>query len=116
MASFQNSLLDPAIESKVNNLLEKMSLLEKAGQLNQLGANMVGGFDFEAFMDNPDPELLKNVKRDFHEDWIKEGTVGSFLGIQGADEINKLQKIAVEESRLGIPLIFGPENEWNSKP
>ena len=107
MASFQNSLLDPAIESKVNNLLEKMSLLEKAGQLNQLGANMVGGFDFEAFMDNPDPELLKNVKRDFHEDWIKEGAVGSFLGIQGADEINKLQKIAVEESRLGIPLIFG---------
>ncbi|MFT3894478.1 MAG: glycoside hydrolase family 3 N-terminal domain-containing protein [Anaerolineales bacterium] len=82
-----------------------MTFLEKAGQLTQLGPSMVGGFDIEAFLDNP--ELFKDAKRDFHEDWIRRGEVGSYLGVQGAEEINRLQKIAVEESRLGIPMIFG---------
>ncbi|MEI7844963.1 MAG: beta-glucosidase BglX [Chloroflexota bacterium] len=107
MENKQKEMLKPEIEARIDELLAKMTLLEKAGQLTQLGANIVGGFDFEAFMENPDPELMKNVQRDFHEDWIKEGTVGSYLGVQGAEEINRLQKIAVEESRLGIPLIFG---------
>ena len=99
--------LQPEIEAKIDALLSQMTLLEKVGQLTQLGASIVGGFDFTAFMENPDPELLKDIQRDFHEDWIKEGAVGSYLGVQGADEINRLQKIAIEESRLGIPLIFG---------
>src|SRR5512145_3089933 len=100
-------LLNPEIESRIEALLAQMTLLEKAGQLTQLGPSVVGGFDFNAFMENPDPELLKNVQRDFHEDWIKEGTVGSYLGVEGTDEINRLQKISIEQSRLGIPLIFG---------
>ena len=107
MENKQLEMIKPEIEAKIDNLLAQMTLLEKAGQLTQLGANIVGGFDFEAFMENPDPELMKNARRDFHEDWIKAGTVGSYLGIQGADEINRLQKIAIEESRLGIPLLFG---------
>jgi beta-glucosidase len=100
-------LLDPKIEAKIGALLAQMTLLEKAGQLTQLGPSLVGGFDFNDFMENPDPELFKNAKRDFHEEWIKEGAVGAYLGIEGADEINRLQKIAIEQSRLGIPLIFG---------
>jgi len=103
----QNHLLRPEIEQKIDDLLSKMTLLEKAGQLTQLGASIVGGFDWTTFFENPDPDLFKNVQRDFHEEWIKEGTVGSYLGVEGAEEINRLQKIAVEESRLGIPLIFG---------
>ena len=105
MNNKQTELLKPEIEAKINALLAKMTLLEKAGQLTQLGPSMVGGFDMDAFLD--DPELFKNAKRDFHEDWIRKGEVGSYLGVQGAEEINRLQKIAVEESRLGIPMIFG---------
>lgn len=105
MNNKQYELLKPEIEAKIDALLSQMTLLEKAGQLTQLGPSMVGGFDIEAFLDNP--ELFKEAKRDFHEDWIRKGEVGSYLGVQGAEEINRLQKIAIEESRLGIPMIFG---------
>ena len=103
----QAQMIKPEIEKKIDDLLAKMTLTEKAGQLTQLGPSIVGGFDFAAFMENPDPEMFKSVQRDFHEDWIKEGNVGSYLGVQGAKETNRLQKIAIEESRLGIPLIMG---------
>jgi beta-glucosidase len=102
-----SGLIRPEIEKRIDDLLAKMTLLEKAGQLTQLGPSIVGGFDFAAFFENPDPDLFKDIQRDFHEDWIKEGTVGSYLGVQGAAELNRLQRIAVEETRLGIPLIFG---------
>ncbi|MBE0698673.1 MAG: glycosyl hydrolase, partial [Anaerolineaceae bacterium] len=103
----KRSLLLPEIEAKISALISQMTLIEKAGQLTQLGPSIVGGFDFAAFFETPDSEMFKNVQRDFHEDWIKQGAVGSYLGVEGAEEINRLQKIAVEESRLGIPLIFG---------
>jgi len=105
--SKQTLLIKPEIEKRIDALLASMTLEEKAGQLTQLGPSVVGGFDIAAFLENPDPELFKQAQRDFHEDWIKAGAVGSYLGMQGAEEINRLQKIAVEESRLGIPLIFG---------
>ncbi|MBO3803338.1 MAG: beta-glucosidase BglX [Candidatus Brockarchaeota archaeon] len=41
------------------------------------------------------------------ETWVREGKVGSFLNVVGAEATNKIQRIAVEETRLGIPLIFG---------
>lgn len=103
----QHSLLNPATEAKITALLSQMTLLEKVGQLTQLGPSIVGGFDFTAFFENPEPGMFKDVQRDFHEEWIKQGAVGSYLGVEGAAETNRLQKIAVEESRLGIPLIFG---------
>ncbi len=72
------------IEKKVDNLLSKMTLKEKIGQMTQFaGVN----------------------KR--YEEMIKLGEVGSFLGVKGAEKINELQRLAVEKSRLGIPLIFG---------
>ncbi|MBS7638995.1 glycoside hydrolase family 3 C-terminal domain-containing protein [Candidatus Bathyarchaeota archaeon] len=42
-----------------------------------------------------------------YERMIREGRIGSLLNVFGADETNRIQRIAVEESRLGIPLIFG---------
>jgi len=107
MENRQRQFLKPEIEAKINTLLAQMTLLEKVGQLTQLGPSIVGGFDFTAFTENPNPELFKDAQRDFHEEWIVEGAVGSYLGVQEADEINRLQQLAVEQSRLGIPLIFG---------
>ena len=105
--SKQTNWIDPKIEKSIDSLLDKMTIEEKVGQITQLGPSIIGGFDWGKFFENPDPELLKNVKRDFHEDWVEQGLVGSYLGIEGAEEINRLQKIAVEKTRLGIPLIFG---------
>lgn len=71
------------IENKVETLLHKMTLEEKLGQMNQLSP-----WNFE--------ELAARVRK---------GEVGSILNVVNPEEVNKIQKIAVEESRLGIPLI-----------
>ncbi len=77
-----------------DKLIKKMTLREKFGQLEQFitRKGVVTG-----------PE---GVKRDI-ESAIRKGEVGSFLSIRKRDEAMRLQKMAVEESRLGIPLIFG---------
>jgi beta-glucosidase len=72
------------IEEKITNLVSKMTLKEKVGQLSQFAATM-----------NPSLEM------------IKSGDVGSILSIKDVNSINRFQKTAVEQSRLGIPLIFG---------
>ena len=68
----------------VDDLLSRMTLEEKIGQLNQL-----------------DPSYETEVK----EQLIREGRVGSIFNIIGAKEVNRLQRMAVEETRLGIPLV-----------
>ncbi len=68
---------------RIEALLSKMTLEEKIGQMNQLSHDS-----------NMEAEL-------------KAGRIGSILNVVGAEEVNRLQKIAVEESRLGIPLIIG---------
>jgi len=75
---------DPETERRVNDLLKQMTVEEKAGQLNQLGS--------------ANPAAVEAVK---------QGKVGSFLGILGAKETNALQRAAIEQSRLKVPLIFG---------
>ena len=77
-----------------DKLIKKMTLQEKLGQLQQFTPK-------KGVITGPAGE-----KRDV-ELAIRQGTVGSFLGVKTTDELNRLQKIAVEESRLGIPLIFG---------
>lgn len=72
------------IERKITELLSKMTLDEKIGQLVQYS-----GTDAEK------------------EDLLRKGLIGSFLNIRGAYNVNRVQKIAVEETRLGIPLIIG---------
>lgn len=74
-------------------LLNKMTLTEKIGQLYEAGYEgaAISGPSFDA------SETVKN---------IREGKVGSLLGLYDNDVIYTLQKTAVTESRLGIPLLF----------
>ena len=83
-ALFAVSCAAPAgdeIDRKVEELLAKMTLEEKIGQMNQVS----GGYQFSG-------EIAK-------------GNVGSILNIVDPVEINAVQRVAVEESRLGIPLL-----------
>ncbi len=83
-------------EQFVGDLLAKMTLEEKIGQLNQ----RTGQWE----MTGPAP---KNDNSQQLLDDLKNGRVGSMLNVVGADATRKAQKLVVENSRLGIPLIFG---------
>lgn len=87
---------DQITDKKIEHLLNKMTLKEKIGQLNQYS-------DFWDFT-GPIP-TDGNAAKKYNE--IKLGHVGAMLNIKGVKNIYKLQKIAVEETRLGIPLLFG---------
>lgn len=76
----------------VNNLMSKMTLDEKIGQLNLVSV----GFDVTG------PIVSKNVNEN-----IEKGNVGGVFNTFTPDAVRKLQEIAVKHSRLGIPLIFG---------
>ena len=73
-----------------------MTLEEKIGQMNQYNGfyNATG----------PAPEV-GDPKVKYEN--VKNGLVGSMLNVRGVDEVRAFQKLAVEESRLGIPIIFG---------
>lgn len=114
----QDFLFDFDTENKVEELLLKMTLEEKIGQLNQVGPSPVGGFKISASELQLMLDAGKISKEEFereisdkcwdeNEDDVRQGRIGSFLGIFGAESCNRMQKIAVEESRLGIPLLFG---------
>lgn len=84
------------IDNKVANLLSKMTLEEKIGQMNQYN----GFWDFTG----PSPAAGDAAWKYEH---LKKGWVGSMLNVQGVKNVRSVQKIAVEETRLGIPLIIG---------
>ncbi|MBP6976764.1 MAG: beta-glucosidase BglX [Lentimicrobiaceae bacterium] len=76
----------------IDGLMKKMTLEEKIGQLNLPGSgDIITG-------QSSSSDIGKK---------IKEGKVGGLLNIKSVDKIRDVQKVAVEESRLGIPLIFG---------
>lgn len=79
---------DSGTEARISQLIGQMTLQEKLGQMSQ--------FDPGQFQH---PDDLKQA--------IKDGKVGSMLNVVGAARINELQKVAVEESRLKIPIIIG---------
>ena len=83
-------------EKRVKELISQMTLEEKLGQLSQ--------FSNPYISTGTSASEEQNTKID---DYIRQGQVGSFLNIVGAEETGRLQKIAIEESRLGIPIIFG---------
>lgn len=87
------SLFKPPMNEFIDSLIDKMTLEEKLGQLAQYAGG--GSLGFNTGIDDDKKEM------------IRKGKVGSFLHVSGADFLAGLQKIAVEESRLGIPLIFG---------
>ncbi|MDH3578790.1 MAG: glycosyl hydrolase, partial [Gammaproteobacteria bacterium] len=77
-----------AIEQRVSALLAQMTLAEKIGQMNQVNAS--------------DDDISDSVRQA-----IEAGQVGSVLNQVHVDAVNELQRIAVQESRLGIPLLVG---------
>lgn len=84
------------IEDRISLLMKEMTLEEKVGQMNQYN----GSWD----VTGPKPESGTNEEKYNN---IKKGWVGSMLTVRGVKEVRAVQKIAVEETRLGIPLIFG---------
>jgi beta-glucosidase len=85
-----------AVDKKVDSVLNLMTLEEKIGQMNQ----------YNGFMDFTGPvPKSEDTERKFEH--IKKGYVGAMLNVRGVEEVRAVQKIAVEQSRLGIPLIFG---------
>src|SRR5438105_1694354 len=81
-------LTDAQVNQRVNALLAQMTVDEKIGQMTQLFFGLI-------------PDQVKP------EDRIRKGEIGSLLFVTDPATINRLQKIAVEESRLHIPLILG---------
>ena len=83
---------DATIDRKVDSLLKMMTLKEKIGQMTQ----------FTSDYDVTGPTMRQGYKDD-----IKAGRVGSVFNALGAKYTRELQKLAVENTRLHIPLIFG---------
>lgn len=105
-------------ETKIQQLIEKMTTEEKIGQLRQVGPSIVGAFEvsFEEMLDmlfdgvitqEEFDKKMGSSSQDYRENEIREGKIGSFNGVGDARTSNRLQRISVEESRLGIPLLFG---------
>lgn len=90
--------LDPTkpIEERIDLLMQQMTLEEKVGQMNQ----------YNGFWEvtGPAPKGGDAAKKYEH---LRKGWVGSMLTVRGVKEVKAVQKIAVEETRLGIPLIIG---------
>ena len=76
----------PEVERRVEKILARMTLSEKIGQMNQVS---VGG----------------DVSN--YADALRKGQIGSILNEVDPVKINEFQRICVEESRLGIPLLVG---------
>lgn len=86
---------DAEIAQEVRNLLRKMSITDKIGQMSQC---MASNFSFG-----------EPVKSDPPEQLVEEGKVGSVLGAFNIERVFELQRIAVEKSPLGIPLLFNAD-------
>ena len=88
--------LKDSIEAKIDSLLSIMTLEEKAGQMNQ----------YNGFWEVTGPAPKDGDAAQKYED-LRNGRVGSMLTVRGVDQVKAVQKLVVEESRLGIPLIIG---------
>jgi beta-glucosidase len=77
----------PEVEARVDDILARMTLDEKVGQMVQIHPQRIGPGEAGSR--------------------IRQGQVGSVLTTYGAQSLNRLQRAAVESSRLGIPLLLG---------
>lgn len=96
LACHSNKEQHNTIEQRVEDLLSQMTLEEKVGQMNQ----------YTGFYDLTGPAPSEGKAKDKLEH-IKKGLVGSMLNVKGAENVRHLQKLAIDNSRLGIPMIFG---------
>ena len=83
---------DPKMDKFINDLISKMTLEEKIGQLNLPSSGDI---------------TTGQAKSSNIAEKIKKGQVGGLFNIKGVEKIKEVQRIAVEQSRLKIPLIFG---------
>ena len=83
---------DPQVEAKIDSLLKQMTLEEKVGQLVTYSQGIPTG---------------PGTSRSDYKDLVAKGQLGSLFNLTGASETNAMQKIAMEKSRLHIPLLFG---------
>lgn len=83
---------DPKMDKFINDLMGKMTLEEKIGQLNLPSSGDI---------------TTGQAKSSNIAEKIKKGEVGGLFNIKGVEKIRDVQRIAIEESRLKIPLIFG---------
>lgn len=86
-------LLDARTETKIDSIIALMTVDEKLGQLNQIGGTW---YDTKTERLNEEQTAL-----------LKAGSIGSFLGVTGAAETGRIQRIAVEQTRMHIPVLFG---------
>lgn len=84
------------VGTKVEALLQKMTLEEKVGQMNQ----------YNGFWEITGPAPTGGSAKEKYED-LKAGRVGAMLNVRGVENVRKLQQFVVDSTRLGIPLLFG---------
>ena len=90
-----NAQTDKKMEAFISNLMSKMTLEEKIGQLNlPVSSSFIAG-------ERKTGEMSPLEQR------IANGEIGGLFGMKGAKQIREKQQIAVEKSRLHIPLLFG---------
>jgi beta-glucosidase len=90
------TLVNPVTEKKIDALLGQMTIEEKVGQLNQ----------YSSPFDVTGPPPSEGARKVAYEQ-IRSGLVGSMLNVVGAEATRKAQQLAVDNSRLKIPLVFG---------
>lgn len=84
------SLTADPVEERIEATLARMSLEEKVGQMS------LRGFGSSS---KSDPRTLEDV--------VRRGGAGALLNVMDREAVDRLQRVAVDESRLGIPLLFG---------
>lgn len=87
---------EKSMDEKVDSVLQLMTLDEKVGQMNL----------YNGFWDITGPAPESGDAKSKYEH-LKSGLVGAMLNVKGAQETRQFQELAVNESRLGIPLLFG---------
>ncbi|HXM11281.1 MAG TPA: glycoside hydrolase family 3 N-terminal domain-containing protein [Terriglobales bacterium] len=90
--SSATGIADPKLDARVEAVLRSMTLEEKVGQLVQYSAGQATG---------------PGTGRSDYKDMIAQGQIGSLLNVRDTPLINEYQRIAVEKSRMHIPLLFG---------
>ena len=111
------------IEDKIKAVISRMTLEEKVGQLHQMGpttSSTLAGYEvniddlltefLEGRMSEAQfQEKLGHQEESLNEDAVRDGTLGNFIGLYEPEKIEKVQKIAVEQSRMKIPLLVGAD-------
>lgn len=91
---WQSYSRDKRIEARVDSVLKLMTLEEKIGQMTQFSANW---------------SITGPVMSDDFLPYLEKGLIGSIFNATSVEGIRRMQQIAVEETRLGIPILFGQD-------